>query len=53
MVLVQRVLFSAQLAEVQALDAYAKARVTLDQAMGLTLEHNHVDLDDALRGRLR
>jgi outer membrane protein TolC len=52
-VLVQRDFFAAQLAEVQALDAYAKARVTLDQAMGQTLEHNRVDLDDALRGRLR
>jgi outer membrane protein TolC len=52
-VLVQRDLFAAQLAEVQALEVYAKARVTMDQATGLTLEHNHVDLDDALRGRLR
>ena len=52
-VLVQRDLFAAQLAEVQALEAYAKARVTMDQAIGLTLEHNHVDLDDALGGRLR
>jgi outer membrane protein TolC len=52
-VLVQRDLFSAQLAEVQALEAYAKARVTMDQATGVTLERNRVDLDDALRGRLR
>jgi hypothetical protein len=52
-VLVQRDLFAAQLAEVQALDAYAKARVTMDQAVDLTLDHNRVDLDDALRGRLR
>ena len=48
-ILVQRDLFTAQLAEVQARDAYAKARVTLDQAMGVTLENNHVSLDDALR----
>jgi outer membrane protein len=52
-VLVQRDLLAAQLAEVQALDAYAKARVTLDQAMGTTLESSHVDLDAALRGTVR
>jgi outer membrane protein len=52
-VLVQRDLLAAQLAEVQALDAYAKAGVTLDQAMGTTLESSHVDLDAALRGRVR
>jgi outer membrane protein TolC len=52
-VLIQRDLLTAQLAEVQALDTYAKARVSLDQAMGVTLENNHVDLDEALRGRLR
>jgi outer membrane protein len=52
-VLVQRDLLTAQLAEVQALDAYAKAGVTLDLAMGTTLESNHVDLDDALRGGVR
>ena len=51
-VLIQRDLFTAQLAEVQANAAYAKARVTLDQAMGTTLERNHITLDDALKGRL-
>jgi outer membrane protein len=51
-ILVQRDLFTAQLAEVQARDAYAKARVALDQAMGVTLENSHVSLDDALRGTL-
>ncbi len=48
-ILIQRDLLTAQLAEVQARDAYAKARVTLDQAMGVTLETAHVSLDDALR----
>jgi outer membrane protein len=52
-VLVQRDLLAAQLAQLQALDAYAKARVTLDQAMGTTLESSHVDLDAALRGTVR
>jgi outer membrane protein TolC len=51
-ILIQRDLFTAQLAEVQARDAYAKARVTLDQAMGVTLENSHVSLDEALRGTL-
>ncbi len=49
-ILIQRDLTAAQLAEVQARDAYAKARVTLDQATGVTLETNHVSLDNALRG---
>jgi outer membrane protein TolC len=48
-ILIQRDLLTAQLAEVQARDAYAKARVTLDQAMGVTLQTAHVSLDDALR----
>jgi outer membrane protein TolC len=48
-ILIQRDLLTAQLAEVQARDAYAKARVTLDQAMGVTLDSAHVSLDDALR----
>jgi outer membrane protein len=48
-ILVERDLYAARLAEVQARDIYAKARVTLDQAMGLTLENSHVTLDDALR----
>ena len=50
-VLTQRDLFAAQVAEVQARDVYAKARVTLDQAMGVTLENNRLSLDDALQGR--
>ncbi len=49
-ILAQRDVFTARVAEVQARDTYAKARVTLDQAMGSTLEAGHVDLDDAIRG---
>ena len=48
-ILVERDLFAAQLAEVQARDAYAKAKVALDQAMGTTFENNGISLDDALR----
>lgn len=51
-VLDQRDLLAAELAEVQARDAYAKAKVTWDQALGVTLESSHVSLDDVLRGRL-
>ena len=51
-VLAQRDRLNAQLAEVQARDAYAKAKVAYDQALGLTLESSHISLDEALRGRL-
>ncbi len=50
-ILAQRDLFAGQVAEVQARDVYAKARVTLDQAMGVTLENNRLSLDEALQGR--
>ena len=49
-ILVQRDLLAAQLAAVQARDTYAKARVSLDQAMGITLETCHVRLNDVLQG---
>lgn len=49
-VLVERDLFAARLAEVQARDTYAKAKVSLDQVMGVTLDTNRIDLDDAIRG---
>jgi outer membrane protein len=51
-ILAQRDVFTARLAEVQARDAYAKATVSLDQAMGTTLENNHVTLQEALNGSL-
>ena len=51
-ILVQRDLFAAELAETQARNVFAKARVTLAQATGSTLESNHVTLDEALRGKL-
>ena len=52
LILAQRDLFTAELAEAQARDAFAKAGIALDQATGVTLEANHVSLDEALRGRL-
>lgn len=51
-ILVERDLFSAQLAEVQARDTYAKAKVSLESAMGVTLDNHGIDLDQAIRGVL-
>ena len=52
LILAQRDLLTAELADAQARDAFAKARIALDQATGVTLEANHISLDEALRGRL-
>jgi len=49
----QRDLANAQQSVVQALTAYALARVQLDQAVGVTLETNHVEIDDAKNGKVR
>ena len=49
-VLRERDLVTAQYAEVQALDAYAKALVALDQSTGTTLDRNGIRLNDALTG---
>jgi outer membrane protein TolC len=49
-VLKERDLVTAQYAEVQAIDAYAKALVAMDQSMGTTLDRNHIQLDEALTG---
>jgi outer membrane protein len=51
-ILIQRDLFAAQLADLQARDAFAKARVTLAQATGSVLDADHVTLDEALSGRV-
>jgi outer membrane protein len=45
-------LLAAQLAEVEALAAYGRARVALDQTLGETLEVNHISIGDALNGRV-
>jgi outer membrane protein len=52
-ILAQRDVFTARLAEVQARDTYAKARVTLDQAMGTTFENSRITVDEALSGSLK
>ena len=48
---VQRALATAQSAELIALATYSRARVSLDQVLGETLEKNHVSVADALEGR--
>lgn len=50
-ILVQRDLLAAELADVQALDTYAKAKVSLDQMTGTTLEATHVLMDNLLAGK--
>ncbi len=49
-VLRERDLVTAQYAEVQALDAYAKALVAIGQATGDLLERNGIQVGDALTG---
>jgi outer membrane protein len=48
----QRDLASSESSETQAMANYTHARIALDQALGSTLEVNHVSLDEALRGQL-
>jgi len=48
----QRTLVVAQLSEVTAMANFARARVSLDQVLGETLEKNRVSLDDGLSGRV-
>jgi outer membrane protein len=51
-ILMQRDMWAAQDAEVQAEATYVLARVQLDWATGGTLEKNHVVLDEAKAGRV-
>jgi outer membrane protein TolC len=48
----QRALVTAQISEVNALTAYAHARVSLDQTLGETLERNGVSLEEGLMGKV-
>ena len=50
-ILTQRNLLDAQLAEVQAHAAYAKALVEMERSMGVLLEKSHIDPESAIRGR--
>src|SRR5260370_39177448 len=47
----QRDFASAQSSEVQAMANYTHARIAFNQAVGDTLEINHVSMDEALAGR--
>jgi len=48
----QRDLANAQSQEVQSMANYTHARIALDQALGSTLDVNHILLGEALEGRL-
>ena len=51
-VTVQRSLGAARIAEVAALTTYSRARVSLDQVLGGTLEKNNVSVGEALEGKV-
>ena len=48
----QRDLASAQSSEVQAMANYTHARIAFDQALGTTLDVNHVSVNEALNGHI-
>ncbi len=48
----QRDLANAVSTEAQSLANYSHARIALDQALGQTLEVNHISLDEAIAGRV-
>jgi outer membrane protein TolC len=49
----QRALVNARISEVNALATYARARTSLDQVLGETLEKNNITLDEGLNGRVQ
>jgi len=51
-VLRQRDLTTAQYAEIEAADAYAKSLVAIDEARGATLDRNRITFNDALDGTI-
>ncbi len=51
-VLRQRDLTTAEYAEIEASDAYAKALVAIDEARGATLDRNGIAFNDALNGTI-
>lgn len=51
-VIAQRSLAAARIAEVAALTTFSRARVSLDQVLGETLEKNNVSVGEALEGRV-
>jgi outer membrane protein len=51
-ILEQRDLETAQATEISTLVAYSNARVALDQILGITLETNHISIDEARDGKV-
>lgn len=47
----QRDLAASQSSEAQAMANYTHARIALDQALGTTLEVNHISMDEVIAGR--
>ena len=52
LVVAQRALATARAVEVAALGSYSRARVSLDQVLGETLEKNNVSVGEAFEGRV-
>jgi outer membrane protein TolC len=48
----QRALVTARISEANALATYARARISLDQVLGETLEKNHISLEEGLNGHV-
>ncbi|MBV9301143.1 MAG: TolC family protein [Acidobacteriaceae bacterium] len=48
----QQTVAAAESSETQALANYSHARIAFDQAMGTTLDVNHISLDEALSGHV-
>jgi outer membrane protein TolC len=48
----QRALLAAQISEMNALATYSRARISLDQVLGETLEKNHITLDEGMAGKV-
>lgn len=48
----QRDLATSESSEVQAMANYTHAQIALDQALGTTLEVNHISVDEAMKGQL-
>lgn len=49
----QQTLAAAESTETQALANYSHARIAFDQAIGTTLEVNHISMDEALSGHVK
>jgi outer membrane protein len=48
----ERGLVAAEISEAAAMAAYSRARISLDQVLGETLEKNHISLEEGLSGRV-